>query len=91
MLEITFDKYSISKTWDELNPVFEDEKLFYKFALDTIKNFKIAKIEEQIAENHERIELTENESERLEIMKENMELENEKKMIKSELNSEKKE
>src|SRR3989337_1724422 len=38
LLEITFDKYSISKTWDELNPVFEDEKLLYKFALDTINN-----------------------------------------------------
>lgn len=82
LLEITFDKYSISKTWDELNPVFEDEKLFYKFAMDTIKNFKIAKIEERIAANHERIELAESEQESLSLMKENMELEKEKKMIK---------
>ncbi len=82
LLEITFDKYSISKTWDELNPVFEDEKLFYKFALDTMKNFKIAKIEERIAANHERIELADSEQESLRIMKENMELEKEKKMIK---------
>lgn len=85
LLEITFDKYSISKTWDELNPVFEDEKLLYKFALDTIKNFKIAKIEEKMAANHERVELAESENEKLEIMKENMELEKEKKMIKEEL------
>ena len=84
LLEITFDKYSISKTWDELNPVFEDEKLLYKFALDTIKNFKIAKIEEKIEENQERIELAENENEKLVIMKENMELEKEKKKIKEE-------
>lgn len=85
LLEITFDKYSISKTWDELNPVFEDEKLFQKFALDTIKNFKITIIEDRIAANHERIELVESEKEKLEIMKENMELEKEKKMIKEEL------
>ncbi len=84
LLEITFDKYSISKTWDELNPVFEDEKLLYKFALDTIKNFKIAKIEEKIEENQERIEQAENENEKLVIMKENMELEKEKKKIKEE-------
>lgn len=82
LLEITFDKYSISKTWDELNPVFEDEKLFYKFAMDTIKNFKIAKIEERITANHERIELAESEQESLSLMKENMELEKEKKLIK---------
>ena len=85
LLEITFDKYSISKTWDELNPVFEDEKLLYKFALDTIKNFKIAKIEEKMAANHERVEQAESEQEKLEIMKENMELEKEKKIIKEEL------
>jgi DNA primase len=85
LLEITFDKYSISKTWDELNPVFEDEKLLYKFALDTIKNFKIAKIEEKMAANHERVEQAESEQEKLEIMKENMELEREKKIIKEEL------
>jgi DNA primase len=85
LLEITFDKYSISKTWDELNPVFEDEKLLYKFAMDTIKNFKIAKIEEKITENHERMELAESETEKLKIMKENMELEKEKKMIKEEM------
>jgi DNA primase len=85
LLEITFDKYSISKTWDELNPVFEDEKLLYKFALDTIKNFKISKIEEKMAANHERVEQAESEQEKLEIMKENMELEKEKKIIKEEL------
>ena len=85
LLEITFDKYSISKTWDELNPVFEDEKLLYKFAMDTIKNFKIAKIEEKMAANHERIERAESENEKLELMKENMELEKEKKIVKEEL------
>ncbi len=84
LLEITFDKYSISKTWDELNPVFEDDKLFQKFALDTIKNFKIAIIEDKIASNHKRIEMTESEKERLEIMKENMELEKEKKNMREE-------
>lgn len=91
LLEITFDKYSISKTWDELNPVFEDERLFYKFALDTVKNFKIAKIEEQISANHEKIELTDSEDEKIAIMKENMELEKEKKLVKDEMNTEKKE
>jgi len=91
LLEITFDKYSISKTWDELNPVFEDEKLLSKFALDTIKNFKIAKIEERMAVNHEQIEQAENENEKLKLMKENMELEKEKKMIKEDFHDEKKE
>ncbi len=87
LMEITFDKYSISKTWDVLNPEFEDDKLFYRFALDTVKNFKVAKIEEQIASNHERIETTEDENEKISIMKENLELEKEKKMIKDEKGS----
>ena len=88
LLEITFDKYSISKTWDELNPVFEDEKLLYKFAMDTIRNFKIAKIEEKMAANHDKIERAESENEKLELMKENMELEKEKKIVREESGSE---
>ena len=91
LMEITFDKYSISKTWDELNPVFEDDKLMYKFALDTIKNFKVAKIEEKIFVNQERIEIAENENEKIAIMKENLELEKQKRVIKEELNTEKQE
>jgi hypothetical protein len=82
LLEITFDKYSISKTWDDLNPVFEDEKLFYKFALDTIKNFKITEIEENISKNNERMEQADDEDEKLKIMKENIELEKQKKSLK---------
>lgn len=89
LLEISFEKYSISKTWDELNPVLEDEKLFYKFALDTVKNFKIAKLEQQISFNHERIEQSDSEEEKIEIMKMNLELEREKKIIKDELNADK--
>lgn len=85
LMEITFDKYSISKTWDELNPVLEDEKLFYKFAFDTVKKFKIAKIEEKISANNNRIELAESEEESLMIMKENMELEREKRKIRDKL------
>lgn len=89
LLEITFDKYSISKTWDEMNPVFEDEKLFYKFTLDTIKNFKIAKIEERINANHEKIEIAESEEEKVQIMKEKLELQKELKQIKEEFNTDK--
>lgn len=85
LMEITFDKYSISKTWDELNPILEDEKLFYKFAVDTVKKFRIAKIEEKIADNLERIELAESEEDSLELMRDNMKLEMEKKMIREEM------
>lgn len=87
LLEITFDKYSISKTWDELNPVLEDEKLFYKFALDTIRRFKITEIEENISKNNERMEQVENEEERITILKENLELEKQKKNLKDEFGS----
>lgn len=89
LMEITFDKYSISKTWDELNHVLEDEKLFYKFAFDTVKKFKIAKIEEKILANNNRIELAESEEESLLIMKENIELEKEKRKIRDKLDTKK--
>lgn len=89
LMEITFEKYSISKTWDELNPVSEDDKVLYKFALDTIRNFKIIKMEALIAENHDRIEQAENENDKIRIMKEKLELQKELKKIKEEFSSEK--
>lgn len=89
LMEITFEKYSISKTWDELNPVSEDDKVLYKFALDTLKNFKIVKMEEVITENHNRIENAENEDDKIKIMKEKLELQKELKKIKEEFNREK--
>ncbi|NWF89902.1 MAG: DNA primase [Ignavibacteriaceae bacterium] len=82
LMEITFEKYSISRTWDELNHELEDDKQLFKFAVDTIKNFKLIKMEELIAQNHERIEQAESEDEKINLMKEKLELQKELKKIK---------
>jgi hypothetical protein len=56
-----------------------------KFAKDTIMKFVIERIEKEIQSNRREIELTDDESKLLEIMKSNNELEREKKRIREEL------
>ena len=58
-----------------------------KFAKDTIMKFVIERIEIEIQSRRREIELTDDESKLLEIMKSNNELEREKKRIREELSS----
>lgn len=48
--ELTMEKYSISKNWDEIHPGPSAEKVLKKFAVETIKEFKLHLINEKIGE-----------------------------------------
>jgi len=84
VLEITFERYSIPKRLDD-KTAEEKRKILYQYALDTVKNFKLVKLDLEIADNHKKIEGAESEEERSELMKLNRDLSNEKKMITEEL------
>jgi len=86
--EITFEKYGISKIWDELYPGADEKQVLMKYAKDTLKKFKLQKITREINENHKRLELTDEENKKLEIMKKNIDLEKEKSIVVKELSSE---
>lgn len=82
--EITFEKYSVSKNWDEIHPGPAKEKVILKYAVDTIRKLKVMKIEKEMALNLEKLEAsTMEEGEAL--MLKNLELEKEKKKIKEDL------
>jgi DNA primase len=85
--ELTFDKYSVSSSWEERFPSITTEMTMMKFAKDTVMKFVVKRIEERIQSNRREIELTEEESKQLELMKNNNELEKEKKRIRDELSS----
>lgn len=87
ILEITFDKYSISKSWDDINPGPSKEKIMMKDVKDTIAKFKASLIDLKIKENFKRLENSETEEEKIELMKINRDLEKTKMQIKEELNS----
>ncbi len=83
--ELTFDKYSVSSSWEDRFPSLTAEMTLLKFAKDTVMKFVIERIEEQIRSNHREVELTEDESLKIELLKLNRELEKEKKRIREEL------
>lgn len=83
--ELTFDKYSVSSSWEERFPSITEEMTLMKFAKDTVMKFVIERIERSIQSNRREIELTEDEGKLLELMKINNDLEREKKRIRGEL------
>jgi DNA primase len=83
--ELTFDKYSVSSSWEDRFPSITAEMTLMRFAKDTVMKFVMERIEKNIQSNRREIELTEDESKLLELMKSNNELEREKKRIREEL------
>ena len=85
--ELTFDKYSVSSSWEDRFPSLTVEMTLMKFAKDAVMKFIIERIEKNIQSNRREIELTDDEGKLLELMKDNNELEKEKKRIREELSS----
>jgi len=83
--ELTFDKYSVSSSWEDRFPSITTEMTMLKYAKDAVMKFVIERIENQIKSNRREIELTDKEAKLLDLMKINNELEREKKRIREEL------
>lgn len=83
--ELTFDKYSVSSSWEDRFPSITAEMTMMRFAKDTVMKFIIERIEKSIQSNRREIELSDDEKKQLELMKANNELEREKKKIREEL------
>ncbi len=84
--ELTFDKYSVSSSWEDRFPSITIETTLMKYAKDTVIKFVNEIIEKTIQSNRREIELIDDESKLIELMKENNELEKEKKRIREDLN-----
>ncbi len=87
--EITFDKHSISSTWDNRFPGITDEMIVLKYSKDIVLRFRFEKIDQQIQANHRELELVEDEQAHINIMRVNKELEEEKKRLREKLSDKK--
>ena len=81
VFDFSFSGDSISKKWDDLTIEGEIEKDSFKYAVDTIRNFRISRIDEQIKLNNDRISKSADETEHIELFKLNKELLEEKKSL----------
>ncbi len=86
--ELSFEKYQISKNWDDINPSEDQEKTFKKYSSDAVRKFKLRQVEERISVLNDRMSTLTNESERLELLKEIRDLSREKQLIKEDLKDE---
>ncbi|HCY76561.1 MAG TPA: DNA primase [Ignavibacteriales bacterium] len=83
--ELTIEKYSLSNNWEDLNPSITQEMITKKYAFDLIVKYKQMHIDLQIAENIRAQANTEDEQRQLELMKEQHELEKQRKSVREEL------
>ena len=81
ILELTLADESISKKWDEFSYNGKIEKDTLDHALETIKNFLLYQIDQQIKLNNQFITDSKDERLHLEMMKRNQELQDEKKSL----------
>jgi DNA primase len=80
--EITFEPHSISTNWEERNPGMTPEMILQKYTKDIVLKFKLYKINQQIKENHNKIDSSDKEEDILQLMGSNKKLEEEKKSLK---------
>ncbi|MCX7874532.1 MAG: DNA primase [Melioribacteraceae bacterium] len=74
ILDISLSEHSISKNWDDLSTDGKIEKDTYEYAVETVKNYQIFRIEEEIKRNNKIIEESKDELLHLELLKRNKEL-----------------
>jgi DNA primase len=80
--EITFESHSISTNWEERNPGMTPDMILQKYTKDIVLKFKLLKIDQQIRDNHSKIDSADKEEDVLQLMVSNKELEEEKKALK---------
>ena len=78
LMEIISDKYSLSNRWEQVSDSTTHNKLSPKYLSDIIRKKRIEILNKMIEKNFKLIESTQDEQELLQLMKNEMELKNEK-------------
>ncbi len=78
ILELTFEKYQISKNWDDIFPGDSPEFIIQRIAKETVKRIKIEKIDLRIKKKRKLIAEEKSHEEIFKLLKLNNELEKEK-------------
>lgn len=81
IFELALSEHSISKNWDDLSSNGRIEKDTYEYAIETVKNYQVFQIDEEIKRNNKLIEESKDELLHIELLKRNKELNEDKKAI----------
>jgi hypothetical protein len=86
--ELTFEKYQISKNWEDLNPSMSSDKILRKYSLDAVKKFKLRQVEEKISALSDNLSDISDEDQKLELLNEIKSLSHERQLIKEDIGEE---
>lgn len=78
LMEIISDKYSVSNRWEEVSDSITHNKLSEKYLSDVLRKKRIDILNKMIADNTKKIESSQDENEILQLMKNEVELKNER-------------
>ncbi|MGE5440289.1 MAG: hypothetical protein ACM3UR_10555, partial [Bacteroidota bacterium] len=84
VINSSMEKHSISRTWDEINPGDDESQNLIRYARDTIKQFRLFRIDKELKINYNNIKNSADENEILRLMKARNYLLEEKKLIQKE-------
>ncbi|MCU7496454.1 MAG: DNA primase [Ignavibacteria bacterium] len=84
VIKMSLNKYSISKTWDVINPGDDESHNLLRYARDSIRKFRLFRIDKELKINYNTIKNSTDESEIMRLMKANNHLLEEKKLIQNE-------
>ncbi len=86
--ELAFEKYQISKNWDDINPSDDSEKTLKKYSSDAVRKFKLNEVEEKITVLKNAMPSIDDEGKKIECLREIRDLTREKQLIKEDLEGE---
>ncbi|MGE5441397.1 MAG: DNA primase [Bacteroidota bacterium] len=84
VINMSMEKHSISRTWEEINPGDDESQNLIRYARDTIKQFRLFRIDKELKLNYNNIKNSTDENEILRLMKARNYLLEEKKLIQKE-------
>jgi DNA primase len=86
--ELSFEKYQISKNWEDINPSMSTDQILKKYSADAVRKFKLKEVEAKISELNNNLLQVSNEDEKLEIIREITNLSREKLLITEDIENE---
>ncbi|HKJ80907.1 MAG TPA: DNA primase [Ignavibacteriaceae bacterium] len=81
LIELISDKFSVSRRWEEFSDSTEDGKLSMKYVSDVVRKKRIEILNKLMAENFEKLQTAKDEEEKLQLMRNEKELNNERKSL----------
>ncbi len=81
LIELISDKFSVSRRWEEFSDSTEDGKLSMKYVSDVVRKKRIEILNKLMDENFRKLQTANDEEEKLQLMRNEKELNNERKSL----------